>query len=80
MKLYRNAGNIKAGLFILGISLVIGLLAYTQILVNQLRADNRSIVRLYASLIANVVREDNDTNLDYVFENIIQKVKFVKVH
>ena len=76
MKLYRNAGNIKAGLFILGISLVIGLLAYTQILVNQLRTDNRSIVRLYASLIANVVREDNDTNLDYVFENIIQKVKF----
>ncbi|MFL2982938.1 MAG: sensor histidine kinase [Candidatus Neomarinimicrobiota bacterium] len=76
MKLYRNAGNIKAGLFIIGIGLVIGLLTYTQILVNQLRKDNRSIVRLYAGLIANVVREDNDTNLDYVFENIIQKVKF----
>ena len=55
---------------------MIGLLAYTQILVNQLIRDNRSIVRLYAGLIANVVEDENDTNLDYIFENIIQKVKF----
>ena len=76
MKLYHHAGNIKAGLFILGVALVIGLLAYTQLLVNNLREDNREIVRLYASLIANVVQEDNDQNLDFIFENIIQKVKF----
>ena len=76
MKLYHNAGNIKAGLFILGVALVIGLLAYTQLLIKNLREDNREIVRLYASLIANVVQEDNDQNLDFIFENIIQKVKF----
>ena len=76
MKLYHHAGNIKSGLFIMGIALVIGLLAYTQILVNQLRKDNRSIVRLYAGMIANIVQDENDTNLDYIFENIIQKVKF----
>jgi len=76
MKLYHHAGNIKAGLFILGVALVIGLLTYTQLLVNNLREDNREIVRLYASLIANVVKEDNDQNLDFIFENIIQKVKF----
>jgi len=76
MKLYHNAGNIKAGLFILGVALVIGLLAYTQLLIKNLREDNREIVRLYASLIANVVKEDNDQNLDFIFENIIQKVKF----
>ena len=76
MKLYHHAGNIKAGLFILGVALVIGLLAYTQFLVKSLRQDNREIVRLYASLIANVVQEDNDQNLDFIFENIIQKVKF----
>ena len=35
MKLYHHAGNIKAGLFILGVALVIGLLAYTQLLVNK---------------------------------------------
>jgi len=76
MNLYRYTGNIKAGLFILGIGLVIGLLAYTQTLVNELRRDNREIVRLYAGLIANVVQDDNDASLDFVFENIIQKVKF----
>ena len=76
MRLYRHAGNIKAGLFTLGVILVICLLAYTQILVNELRKDNREIVRLYAGLIANVVKDDNDANLDFIFENIIKKVKF----
>ena len=27
-------------------------------------------------MIAKVVQEDNDQNLDFIFENIIQKVKF----
>ena len=76
MKLYHHTGNIKAGLFILGVCLIIGLLAYTQILVNNLREDNREIVRLYANLIANTSQEDNDQNLDFIFENIIRKVKF----
>ena len=76
MRLYRHAGNIKAGIFTLGVILVICLLAYTQILVNELREDNREIVRLYAGLIANVVKDDNDANLDFIFENIIKKVKF----
>ena len=58
------------------LSLVIGLLAYTQRLVNNLRDDNREIVSLYAGLIAKVVQEDNDQNLDFIFENIIKKVKF----
>ncbi len=76
MKLYKYAGNIKAGLFIIGIGLIIGLLTYTQILVKELRNDNREIVRLYASMIAQVVQDDNDTNLDFIFEEIIKKVKF----
>ena len=76
MKLYRHAGNIKASLFILGVSLIIGLLVYTQKLVAELRKDNREIVRLYAILIANVVQDNNDANLNFIFENIIQKVKF----
>ena len=76
MKLYQNAGNIKAGLFILGILLVISLLTYTQFLVNELRKDNRAIVRLYAGFIANLVQDNNDSNLDFIFENVIQKVNF----
>lgn len=76
MKLYRNAGNIKSGLFILGIILVVLLLGYTQVLVNELRKDNREVVRLYASFIANIVQDDNETNLNFIFENVIKKVKF----
>ena len=76
MKPYRNAGNIKSGLFILGIFLVILLLGYTRVLVNELRKENRQVVRLYASFIANIVQDDNETNLNFIFENIIKKVKF----
>ncbi|MBT3608662.1 MAG: HAMP domain-containing histidine kinase [Candidatus Marinimicrobia bacterium] len=76
MNLYKHTGNIKAGLFILGITLIIGLLTYTQSLVTELRNDNRQIVRLYAEIIANIIQDDNDANLNFVFENIIQKVKF----
>ena len=76
MKLYKNAGNIKAGLFILGVFLIITLLAYTQFLVTELRKDNREVVRLYASFIANIVQDENETNLNFIFENVIQKVKF----
>jgi len=73
---YRHSGNIKSGLFILGIILIIGLLTYTRQLIDELRHDNREIVRLYAEIIANTVKDENDTNLDFVFDNIIRKVQF----
>ncbi len=76
MKQYRHTGNIKGGLFILGIILISSLLLYTQSLVNRLREDNRQIVTLYAEIIANTVSQPDDSNLDFVFENIIQKVQF----
>ena len=76
MRLYQHTGNIKAGLFILGIGLIIGLLAYTQSLVKELRNENRQVVRMYAEIIAGTVQDDNDANLDFIFDNIIRKVKF----
>ena len=79
MKLYRNAGNIKSGLFILGIFLVILLLGYTRVLVNELRKENRQVVRLYASFIANIVQDDNETNLNFIFENITYRDTVTKI-
>ena len=76
MNLYKHTGNIKAGLFILGIGLIIGLLAYTQSLVKELRNENRQVVRMYAEIIAGTVQDDNDANLNFIFDNIIRKVKF----
>ena len=68
--------SILKSLFIFGIILIILFLSYTRILINELRDDNKEIVRLYAGMIADVVKDDSDVNLDFVFENIIKKVKF----
>ena len=69
MKLYNHTANIKAGLFILGVSLVVGLLAYTQRLVNNLREDNKKIIFNKIKFI-NIKKKD--------FNNIIkQKGLFV---
>ena len=76
MRRYKYVINIKASLFIFGIILIIVFLSYTRSLINELRDDNKEIVRLYAGMIADVVKDDSDVNLDFVFENIIKKVKF----
>ncbi len=76
MNWYKYSVNIKAGLFILGIFLVSAFVLFTQKIVKDLRDDNREIVQLYAEIIAGVATSENDENLDFIFENIIQKVQF----
>ncbi len=76
MNRFRHVGNIKAGLFLIGIILVVALLFYSQKIVDELREDNRQIVKLYAEIIAKVAGDPNDTNLDFIFEEIIKKVQF----
>ncbi len=73
---YRHIGNIKGGIFLIGILLVIGLFSYTSHLSSQLREDNRQVVKLYAEIIAATVKDDSNTNINFVFDNIIKKVKF----
>ena len=73
---YRNSVNIKLGLFFVGLILIIGLLVYSNSIVNRLRNDNREIVKLYSEIIAKTVNEDSDTNLNFVFDEIIKKVQF----
>ena len=73
---YRHIGNIKGGIFLIGIFLVIGLFSYTRYLSSELREDNREVVKLYAEIIAETVKDDSNTNIDFIFENIIKKVKF----
>ena len=76
MRRYEYVINIKASLFIFGIILIISFLYYTRTLISELREDNKEIVRLYAGVIADVVKDDSNVNLDFIFENIIKKVKF----
>ena len=77
---YRNSGNIKIGLFFIGLILIIGLLGYSNSIVNRLRDDNREIVKLYSEIIAKTVNEDSDTNLNFVFDEIIKKVQFPVIY
>ena len=76
MNWFKYSVNIKAGLFIIGIVLVSAFVLFTQKIVNDLRNDNREIVQLYAEIIAGVVTSENDESLNFIFENIIQKVQF----
>ena len=73
---YRHIGNIKGGIFIIGVSLVVGMFSYTRYLSSELRKDNRDVVKLYAEIIAETVKDESNTNIDFIFENIIKKVKF----
>ena len=43
---------------------------------NELREDNREIVKLYAEIIAKTVSDESDANLNFVFDEIIKKVQF----
>ncbi len=76
MNWYKYSVNIKAGLFVLGIILVSAFVIFTQKIVKDLRDDNREIVQLYAEIIAGVATSENDEALNFIFENIIQKVQF----
>jgi len=76
MNWYKYSVNIKAGLFIFGIILVSAFVLFTQKIVRDLRDDNREIVQLYAEIIAGVATSENDESLNFIFENIIQKVQF----
>ena len=76
MNNYRANANIRLGLFIFGLLLILGLIVYSNFLVNQLRSDNREIVKMYSEIIAKTVNEDSDTNLNFVFDEIIKKIQF----
>jgi len=76
MNWYKYSVNIKAALFIIGIILVSAFMLFTQRIVKDLREDNREIVQLYAEIIAGVATDENDESLNFIFENIIQKVRF----
>lgn len=75
MKAYIHSGNIKGGLFLVGIALITTLILFSQKIVNNLRAEHREIVRLYSELIASAT-EQSDENLNFIFENIIRKIQF----
>ena len=73
---YRHIGNIKGGIFLVGTILITGLFYYSNFLSREIREDNRDVVKLYAEIIANAINDDSSSNIDFIFENIIKKIKF----
>ena len=74
--LYQLSGRFKGFLFILAILIISLLLIYTQRIVNELRADSREILLFYAQLIARAASEESDMDLNFVFDQIIQRTNF----
>ena len=69
--------NIKIILLILAIAISIGTLYYTQNLVTGLQERQRKIVELYANSFTYIASTDFiDTDLTFIFENIIRRIDF----
>ncbi|MCG8604610.1 sensor histidine kinase, partial [bacterium] len=76
LNLYRLRGSFKGFLFISGILIIIGLLFYTQRIVSSLRAESRDILLLYAELHAQAATSESTSDLDFLFNRIIQRTNF----
>ena len=76
MKLYRQAGNIKAGLFFGAVLLIVGLFIYTQSIIEKLRNENRETVSFHVKLFAKGISEAEGDELDFFFREIIQPISF----
>ncbi len=73
---YRHIGNIKGGIYLFGTILITGIFYYSNFLSRELREDNRDVVKLYAEIIASAINDNSNSNIDFIFENIIKKIKF----
>lgn len=73
---YHLAGRIKSFLFITAVALILGLLWYTQEIVNGLRAEARSILLFYTRLYARAANDADDSSLNFIFEEIIKRTEF----
>ncbi|MDP6397110.1 MAG: HAMP domain-containing sensor histidine kinase [Candidatus Marinimicrobia bacterium] len=76
MKLYRQAGNIKAGLFLGAVLLIVGLFVYNQNIIKKLRDENRETVSRDAKRFAKGISEAEGDELDFFFREIIQPISF----
>jgi signal transduction histidine kinase len=79
MKMSGGPGsmNIKLSLIIVGAAIAFGTLYYTQNLVNKLQQREQEIVKLYASSLEFIVNtESPNTDLTFIFQNVVQRIDF----
>jgi len=76
LNLYKLRGTFKGFLFIFAIALILLLLFYTQRIVNTLREESRAIALFSAKLYASAVSVESNSDLNFIFEEIIQRTNF----
>src|ERR1035437_6598556 len=79
MKLSGGPGSIKLKLtlIIIGAVIACGTLFYTQDLVKHLQEREKEIIQLYANSFEFLANSQNpDTNLSFIFDNIIKRIEF----
>lgn len=74
--LYRLADQFNLFLFTIAIILILVLLYYSQTIVHNLRAQSRTILEFYAQIHSRAAAENDSTNINFLFENVIQKTNF----
>lgn len=74
--LYRLSDQFNMFLFTVAIILILVLLYYSQTIVHSLRAQSRTILEFYAQIHSRAAAENDSTNINFLFENVIQKTNF----
>ncbi len=73
---YRIVGRIKGLLFVAAVAIIITLLWHTQNLVKGLRQEARNVILFYAQLHARAVNNPDDSDLNFIFDAIINRTDF----
>ncbi|MBO8130232.1 MAG: HAMP domain-containing histidine kinase [Candidatus Marinimicrobia bacterium] len=78
-KIYNYSGNIKKGLFVLAILLIIWLLFYTKSLVDSLRKESENFLRFYAEVYVKAATDYSPEDFSFIFDQIIKRVSIPMV-
>ncbi len=74
--LYRLADQFNMFLFTIAIILILVLLYYSQTIVHSMRLQSRTVLEFYARIHSRAAAENDSTNINFLFENVIQKANF----
>jgi len=71
-----SSGRFKGFLLLSAVILILVLLFYTKSIVEDLRDESRSIIEFYANLYARAASTESDTDLSFIFDEIIRRTNF----
>jgi len=71
-----SSGRFKGFLLFSAVALILVLLLYTKNIVEDLRDESRSIIEFYANLYARAASTESDTDLSFIFDEIIRRTNF----